>query len=207
MFLIGITGQAVSGRSTIARMLSHLANIPVIDSEKVAKEVIYDRYTLKDLIEKYGNAIVEGDVIKNVQEIVKRNKDSKALNDILLTAAEEEITRRCGIYEIDEEIYVIIDTPDMFIDAFDNVIDFMVMVDTPRDLRFKRLMEKSLLTTQETAYVIDGGQTVKDLLEKPHDFYIENTASFDELKDKVKVLWEHIKERECDIRREVYNMQ
>ncbi|GAE93003.1 dephospho-CoA kinase [Gracilibacillus boraciitolerans JCM 21714] len=94
--IIGLTGNIATGKSTISNMLETKYNIPVIDADKIAREVVEPgEETLSIIAETFGRQVllIDGTLNrKKLGEIIFQDASKReTLNNIVHPAVREKM--------------------------------------------------------------------------------------------------------------------
>lgn len=193
MRIIGVTGGIGSGKSTVSRILEDLGAV-VIDADKIAREVMApgeDAYN--EIVKFFGNEYIgqNGQIDrKKLAAMVFGNPEKlELLNNI----THKHIIKR--ILEIIEakarEGYngvIVIDAPIPVEHGFLDTVDEVWVVDADRDVRIKRIMERSNMSYEEAVSRINSQIPRSDYLSIANEI-IENNGSVEELEQKVVKLY------------------
>lgn len=172
MLKVGITGGIGSGKSLVAKLFSMLA-IPVYESDQRAKWLIEHHKTIiseiKELLGeesyndegKYNKIFVSKAVFQN-EELLKK------LNQIVHPRVRQDF----------EEWVIVQNAPFVIKEAAimsrNAGLDKIIVVDSPKDLRIKRLLNRDAHRDKsEIEKVISNQKTEKEFLEMA-DFVINN---------------------------------
>lgn len=172
MLKVGITGGIGSGKSLVAKLFSMLG-IPVYESDQRAKWLIEHHRTIiseiKELLGeesyndegKYNKIFVSKAVFQN-EELLKK------LNQIVHPRVHQDF----------EEWVIVQNTPFVIKEAAimsrNAGLDKIIVVDSPKDLRIKRLLNRDAHRDKsEIEKVISNQKTEKEFLEMA-DFVINN---------------------------------
>lgn len=172
MLKVGITGGIGSGKSLVAKLFSMLG-IPVYESDQRAKWLIEHNKTIiseiKELLggESYNE---EGKCNKNfVSKAVFQNEELlKKLNQIVHPRVRQDfedwVILQNGPFVIKEAAIM----------SRNAGLDKIIFVDSPKDLRVKRLLKRDIHRDKsEIEKVISNQKTEKEFLEMA-DFVINN---------------------------------
>lgn len=156
MKIFGLTGGIGSGKSTISRYWFEHRNLPIIDADKIARNIVEPKTKcLSEIIKKFSETILlaNGSLDrKKLGKIVFGNaKKLKILNEIMAPYLEQEIQRE--IDRVAEEDYRIA--------CFDAALITdkykpLVVVKTTREIQIERVMKRNNLTEEEVIQRIDA---------------------------------------------------
>lgn len=199
-FKIAITGGIGSGKSTIARMLASIASVPVIDADQIARDVVLPGgKVLKEIVEEFGNHILQENKALDraaLGRLIFTNKEHrKKLNNIMFPAVVEEVAKQFVRYEAEGKEYVIYDAPLLYDSGTDAIVDYIVLVVAPLDVRIKRLQERNHFTREEIDTRMSAQMSMEELMTKRRDFIISNKLSFNKLKTIIGAAWKDIQKK------------
>jgi len=191
MKVIGLTGGIGSGKSTVSRFLAELGAV-IVDADRVGHEALStDSQVRRELLATFGWQVISpsGEVNrKKLGEIVFGNPESLSrLNQIMhprmydMVKAQLEEYRRQGV--------VVLEAPLLIEADWTSLVDEVWVTVASRSTVLRRLKEKLGLSEPE-ALVRIGCQLASEERVKHADVIIDTDCSLDELKAKVKRLWE-----------------
>jgi dephospho-CoA kinase len=204
MKVIGLTGGIGSGKSTVSGFLAELG-ATVIDVDKVWHGALKPDTELgREVVAAFGRGIVTPDGRidrKRLGEIIFGNPEARArLNDIrhpwmdkTLKAQLDEY-RRQGVRVVVMEVPLLVEVPLMLKPGEPSLSDEMDEVwvtVAPEPVVLKRLKAKSGLSEEEALARIRS-QLSSEERNKYADVIINTDCSLDELKAKVKALWDKL---------------
>lgn len=151
--IIGLTGSIASGKSTVSLMFDDF-RIPVIDADKIAREVVYPgESTYKKIIEAFGEGILREDQTldrKKLGEIVfGNNQKREILNQIIHPAIRERLIEQRDEYVDKGAPCVVLDIPLLYESNLTHFVDKTIVVYVDEDIQLKRLMERDEFTESE----------------------------------------------------------
>ncbi|RLL47892.1 dephospho-CoA kinase [Oceanobacillus piezotolerans] len=191
--IIGLTGSIASGKSTVSLMFDDL-NIPVVDADKVAREVVYPgEPAYEAVVKEFGEGILRKDGTldrKHLGSIVFSNKRKlETLNGIVHPAV------RKRMMEKQEEILqqgancVVLDIPLLYESELTHLVDKILVVYVDEDVQLQRLMKRDGFTEEEAMQRINAQFPVKKKAELA-DAIINNNGdkykSFEQLEEILK---------------------
>jgi len=199
MFIIGITGSIGSGKSTAARILADIANIPVVDADSIARELVEPgKQALASIVETFGDEMILKDGTLNRKklgdliftDIVARRK----LNSIMFPLIHKRAVEHFNTYTQAGNQYVVYDAPLLFESGADDLVDCIVLVYIPHGDQIKRICNRNNLTWEEATARVDAQPSGDEFLGK-EDYLIRNTGNFTLLNMMVDGLWKNIQEK------------
>jgi dephospho-CoA kinase len=202
MKVIGLTGGIASGKSTVAQFLKELGAV-IIDADKVGHEAFEpDTESWREVVDAFGNEILtpDGQIDrKKLGQIVF--SDPEALNRLnrivhpriyeLVKARLEEYRRR-GVKVVVLEMPLLVEVPLSMKPGqptLSDKVDEVWVTVAPESTVLKRLKDKSGLSEAHSKARIRSQLPSKERL-KHADAVIDTDCPLDELKAKVKKLWQ-----------------
>ena len=145
MLLIGLTGGIGSGKSTVAAMLRD-QGIRVVDADQIAREVVEPgQPALAELVEVFGQDILNDDGSLNRQELANRafatEEATNALNTITHPRIEQETQRQFDLAAAEKENFLVYDMPLLVERGLHEEMDMVIVVHTDIEERVRRLVE------------------------------------------------------------------
>ena len=197
MFRVGLTGNAASGKSTVARLLRSFG-AEVIDADQLAREAVREHSPgLAAVAARFGAGILlpTGGLDRPAlrRRVMADADERAALNAIVhpivarLTAeAEDEMDAR-GVP------IVVHDIPLLFEVLDPALYDAVVLVDAPLAVRRARLAERGL-TGPEIDAQITAQMPAEGKRRRSH-FVIENDGSLEALEAGTRRVWSELQQR------------
>ncbi len=199
-FTIGITGNAGSGKSTVARMF-RAYGAHLVDADAIAREVLARHVT--EVVETFGPEVAgeEGIDRRKLAEKAFLEGRSKELTEILADDIIRELQDRV---EKAPPGPVVVDAPLIFEYRMEDAFDILVLVTAPRNVLVRRLMERAGYS-QELAEAILNNQIPDEEKRERVDFVIVNDGDLADLEREARRVWEAIAEKELEDEDEVFD--
>ncbi|HOQ01134.1 MAG TPA: dephospho-CoA kinase [Acetivibrio clariflavus] len=187
MRIIGVTGGIGSGKSTVSKILASFG-AQVIDADVLARQIVQKgQKALEEIVNYFGEAVLdsEGNLDrKKLSGIVfKDKKKLEALNRITHNYIAEKIIEE--IKKIKEDETVVVDAPIPIEHGFIDVVEEIWTVIADKEVRIKRVMERSGLTYNEVEDRINS-QLSDEFYLSISDRVIVNNGSIEELRLQVE---------------------
>ena len=149
MYKVGVTGGIGSGKSLVCRMLLE-RGAQVYNSDLRAKELMTsDDIIRRELTERFGAEVFAGGVL-NRQYLAERvfvdEMELAALNAIVHPRVLSDFEQWA---EQQESEYVVIESAILFESGIDKIVDSVVAVMAPEDLRIERTIERDGLSREQ----------------------------------------------------------
>lgn len=173
MKIIGLTGGIGSGKSTVAEYFRALG-IPVFDSDNEAKRLMKENEPLrKEISDLFGDkAYQNGDL--NREFLAERVFKDSTLLEKLNALVHPAVRREFQDWVVKQDApYAIQEAAILFEHGGYKLLDEMILVWAPKELRIKRVMERDTKTREQVLARMDNqwGDTEKTALS---DHIIEN---------------------------------
>lgn len=164
--VIGLTGSIASGKSTVSLMFDDF-NIPVIDADKLAREVVYpSEEAYEEVVRTFGKEILREDNAldrKRLGEIVFADETKrKQLNGILHPAIRKRMIEKRDTLIAEGAKCVVLDIPLLFESKLEHFVDKIIVVYVDEEIQLKRLMERNHFTEKEALQRIHSQMSVKE---------------------------------------------
>ncbi|WP_315185416.1 dephospho-CoA kinase [Corynebacterium durum] len=188
MLLIGLTGGIGSGKSTVAAMLRD-QGIRVVDADQIAREVVEPgQPALAELVEVFGQDILNDDGTLNRQELANRafatEEATNALNTITHPRIEQETQRQFDLAAAEKENFLVYDMPLLVERGLHEEMDMVIVVHTDIEERVRRLVEHRGLDEDDVrrrmSHQVDDVTRLASA-----DVLIDNNGSVDHLRKQV----------------------
>ena len=188
MLLIGLTGGIGSGKSTVAAMLRD-QGIRVVDADQIAREVVEPgQPALAELVEVFGQDILNDDGSLNRQELANRafatEEATNALNTITHPRIEQETQRQFDLAAAEKENFLVYDMPLLVERGLHEEMDMVIVVHTDIEERVRRLVERRGLDEDDVrrrmSHQVDDVTRLASA-----DVLIDNNGSIDHLRKQV----------------------
>ncbi len=180
-FLIGLTGNIASGKSSVGKLLKE-NGLPVIEADRIGWEILERKEIIQEILDVFGNILKDGKVDrKKLGNIVFSNKRKlRIFNAIvqspLLQKLKREIEKRNGTI-------IVVNAALIFEWEIEHWFDKIILVTSEKKKRIDRLL-KNNLTRKEAIQRINSQIDEKEKIKKS-DFIIENNGTKTQLKEKI----------------------
>ena len=194
--VIGLTGGIGSGKSTVSRFLAELG-AAVIDADKIGHEVYRpDTDTWRKLVKTFGRGILTADNTidrKKLGAIVFSNEEElKRLNAIIHPQITEIIKKQIDDYRRKDAKVIVLDAPVLFEANAKNLADEVWVVVADEDNVIKRAVARTGLGKEQIRDRIRAQMSKTERI-KNAQVIIYNDGTPEDLREKIKKLWEQIK--------------
>jgi dephospho-CoA kinase len=192
VYVIGLTGNIATGKSTVVAMLARLGAY-TIDADKVAHEVMRaDETVRRRIVQRFGEGILdaEGQIDRSVLGAIVFS-DAQALADL------EKIVHPAVLGKIEERLarceanVAVIEAIKLLEAKVHTCCDSVWVVTSPREVQLQRLMQERDLSIEEAEKRIDAQPPVKQKVACA-DRVIDNSGSLEETWRQVLEAWNAI---------------
>lgn len=183
--VIGLTGGIASGKTAVSRCFEQLG-VPVIDADVVAREVVSPGEPALDAIVKtFGSEVLDsaGRLDRTrVRDLVFGDPERRRALEQLL---HPEIRRRMRekLEQLDHD-YVVLVIPLLLEAGQTDLVDRVLVVDTPEALQIARAVERDGSTENKIREIMAAQISRKERLSRADDV-IENRGSMEDLLERV----------------------
>lgn len=193
MKVIGLTGGIGSGKSTVSGFLAQLGAV-IIDVDRVGHEALStDSQVRRELLATFGRQVISpsGEVNrKKLAEIVFSNPESLSqLNQIMHPRMYDMVKAQLEEYRKQGVGVVLLEAPLLIEANWTSLVDEVWVTVASQFTVLRRLKEKFGLSEPEALARI-GCQLPSEERVKHADVIIDTDCDLDELKTKVKELWQ-----------------
>ena len=188
--ILGLTGGIASGKSTVSKFFSSL-NIPVVDADRVAREVMQGGSpAVKDIEEQFGKEVLleNGEINRTYlgDLIFTYPEKRKQLNDIVqgrIREAMEAEKQKC--LEGNPPL-VVLDVPLLFEENYETEVDEVMVVYVDLDTQKERLLKRNKDLSEDDALNRILSQIPLDEKAKQADILIDNNGTIEQTLQQVK---------------------
>ncbi len=188
MIRVGITGGIGSGKSVVCRLLAMLG-APIYDCDSEAKRLMNSSEELhRALAEHFGDEIfgphgldrkaLAGKVFGDGQELA-------TLNSIVHPAVARDFERWAARNEAEGQRWVVMESAILFESGFDSLVDLVVGVVAPEELRVERAMLRDGATEEAVSDRMAAQMSTEELVERADRVVIN---------DESRLLWPQVLE-------------
>ena len=195
MKVIGLTGGIGSGKSTVSQLLADLGAF-ILDADTVGHEVLRrDTEVWQEVVSAFGREILTptddidrkklGEMVFNSPQLLTR------LNQIMHPRMYDMVKVQLGEYRRQGVELVVLEAPLLLEADWSSLVDEVWVTVAPEAMVLKRLQKRGGLS-REKSLVRIRSQLSSEERAKRADVVIKTDCSLDELKAKVKKLWDNL---------------
>lgn len=198
MFTVGLTGGIGSGKSTFAVLLAE-RGAQVIDADQLGRDALRPgQPAWHSVVDTFGDEIlVEGTMDidrKALAAVVFADRNKLAvLNAITHPVIAEGIANALEQLSHTDEV-VILDAALMVELGLDRIVNALIVVDAPDEVRKARLVRSRGMTLEDVEARIKAQAPRSELLERA-DIVVHNGGSLEDLAREADRVWAELKER------------
>lgn len=186
--LIGLTGSISTGKSTVSKIFIKYG-IPVIDSDKIAREIVEpQKKAWKQIVEYFGQDILHTDTSINRKKLGEIIFDSiekkKVLEEITHPIIFAEIHQIVKMLEKEHSI-IVVDVPLLYEANVQNMFDKIIVVYVEKEEQLLRLIKRDKISKENANLRINAQLDINNKKEKA-DILINNNLSEKETEKQVK---------------------
>ena len=182
MMVIGLTGGIGSGKSTAANIFAGLG-VCVVDTDQIARDIVMPgQPALNEIVEAFGKDLLNPDESLNrskLKQIIFNNNESrKKLESILhprIKKHMQQMTSQC------RTAYCVAIIPLLVEQNWQDMVDRVLLIDTPQKLQIKRVRERDNLDDKMILSII-GSQANRDAKIAASDDIVVNDQDTENLK-------------------------
>jgi dephospho-CoA kinase len=196
MILVGITGIIGSGKTTVSNMLSQ-EGIPVIDLDRLGKEITDYDEVIRDIEEVFGTEYIANkkvDIVKLRKIAFVDVKTRKKLEAIIHPRVRAELWKKIEHYRDMGARVVVVDAPLLYETGMYKSMDKVVVVSADMDKIRERLKLRGM-DEEDTDRRLPHQIPLADK-EKMADYVLYNNGLEEDLRKELKTLLLRIKEWE-----------
>lgn len=190
MLIIGLTGGIGTGKSTVTKRFIELG-VPVIDADEIAHELVKSHQpALQAIISEFGTEFLtaEGELNRSLlrQVVFDDPQRRKILESILHPLIRKEMLRRAGLISAPYCIFCI---PLLAETRQTDMVDRVLVVDSPEKLQYERVKKRAGLSETEIKAILAAQAKREDRLAVADDVIV-NEGSLDDVYRQVDRLHE-----------------
>lgn len=203
MLILGLTGGIATGKSTVSHYFANEYHIPVIDADKIARDVVEpDTLCYNKIIKHFGPLIPDLTLVNGQEDnvdavspplnraalgayVFSHRQDLKILNAITHPAIRKRIL--CLLFEqyVNKAPVVVLDVPLLFEGGLDWICSRVLTISCDSEKQLERLLSRNNeLTPEQAENRIDSQMKLSRKIELS-DYVVENNGGLDDLKENI----------------------
>jgi dephospho-CoA kinase len=198
MLIVGLTGNAASGKSSVAQLMA-ARGATIIDADVLARIAVEPGSAgLNAIVAKWGKGVLHAD--GSLDRVAMRHRvfsdpeQLEALNAIVHPAVARLRDREIAAARARGARIVVCDIPLLFEKDLARDYDVIVLVDAPKAVRLERLTMRRGLAQDDAIHLI-AAQMPAELKRAHADFLIENDSDQRALSRNVDTVWAALEAR------------
>jgi dephospho-CoA kinase len=197
MLVAALTGNVAAGKSSVVRWFAKWG-ATVIDADALAREAQQPgTATLAAITRRFGHEVLRADGSLDraaLRRIVLADEVAlESLNSIVHPAVQRRREELTAAAAARGDRIVINDIPLLFEVLEPTDFDLVILVDSPIDVRYQRLLNRGL--DPEEADRLITSQATPERKRAGSDIVIDNDGSLEELEESARAVWEEIERR------------
>lgn len=195
--IIGLTGGIASGKSTVSRYLNERHQIPIIDTDVIARELVeVGKPTLTEIVAHFGADVRdEQGALKRreLRDIISQNPDERAwLNGLMHPKIYDEVMAQVKQLSASPHPYIIIVIPLLSSDSpYLNILSAVWVVDCEEERQKQHLIARDQMSATIAQQLIDAQPNREDRRQIATEV-IANHADTDSLLNQAEQLHQHL---------------
>jgi dephospho-CoA kinase len=197
MYVIGLTGNFGTGKTTVSKMLQELGAV-VISADEIGHEVLNNPQVQRELRETFGVSILDekGRIDRRkLGEIAFQDKGkARELNIIMHHRIRAAILNEISKYRSQNKKVVILEAAVMPRGDWEGIINEQWVTVTSVDILTERLERDRDYTEEEVRSRLKSQMSQQDIVAQA-DLTVDTGISLEELKTKVAEYWRQLMQR------------
>ncbi len=190
--ILGITGNIASGKSTVSSIFKDLG-FKLYDADKIAKEILNKKETIKKITEKFPKEIIGNDGYVNkikMKELIFKSDEYRNLLNSIIHPLVFEFYKNIKNENIKNE-NIIFDIPLLYETNMQTLCDKVVLVVSDYNLKIERISKRDNISKNLAKKIIESQMDDEAKMRKA-DYVIFNNGSYEKLKEKTLEIYMEI---------------
>lgn len=196
MLIIGLTGNIGCGKSSLSSIFISYG-IDIVDADIIARQIFEDKELLNKVFENFGPQIKGKDGAldrKALGRIVfNDDKELVKLNNLTHPAIRKKILNQLNDLKNQNKKVAILDAALLVESDYINEVDKILVVTCEEKVQIERIKNRDNCTIEEAISRIKSQMNQEEKV-KYADYIIDNSGTFDELKEKAYRFMSFVKE-------------
>jgi dephospho-CoA kinase len=160
--IIGLTGGVASGKSTVSRYLNERHDLPIIDTDVIARELVQaGGQTLCEVVEHFGEHILDGQGQLNrrlLRDMISQNSEQRAwLNALMHPRIYAEVVNQIEQLKRERPPYLLIVIPLLSTNSpYLKLLNAVWLVDCEMNQQKKRLITRDQMSEAKAQQLIEA---------------------------------------------------
>lgn len=191
---MGLTGGIACGKSTVSRRLRDKYKLPIVDADKIARQVVEPGQNAYDQIvsffkEKIPDLLLEDGHLNRAalgKWVFSHEEDLKALNGVTHPAIRHAMFREIGYYYLKGYRMCVLDVPLLFEGNLDSMCGVTVSVVCKQELQLERLLIRNPELSEEDAKNRLRNQMSTEEKMARSDYILQNDTTLVDLYEQIE---------------------
>lgn len=196
--IIGLTGSIATGKSFVANIIKNELHYPIIDADKLAREIVeINQPAYNEIVKNFGENIIKKNKElnrKTLRELIFNNIEKRnLLNKITHKYIQKEYLKLVEFYKSQGNDLIFYDVPLLFEAKLQSQFYKVIVVYIPQELQIERLVKRDNISQKEAIKTINSQiniETKKNMA----DFVINNSKTKKESYKQIRNIINIIKE-------------
>ena len=201
MLVLGLTGNIGCGKSSLSNIFKNEFNLDIIDADIISRNIYEDKFLLEKVFNKFGESIRNTDGTLNRKKLgdIVFNDDSKLinLNNITHPRIKEEILKKIKLIEKENKNIAIIDAALLVEGNYLDILDKLLVICCNEETQIQRIIKRDSCSINEAISRINSQLSQKEKINYA-DYIIDNSGTYEELKEKAYEFMNYVKENWCE---------
>ena len=201
MLVLGLTGNIGCGKSSLSNIFKNEFNLDIIDADIISRNIYEDKFLLEKIFNEFGESIRNADGTLNRKKLgnIVFNDDSKliTLNNITHPRIKEEILKKIKLIEKENKNIAIIDAALLVEGNYLDVLDKLLVICCSEETQIQRIIKRDGCSKSDAINRINSQLSQKEKMNYA-DYIIDNSGTYEELKEKAYEFINYVKENWCE---------
>ncbi|CAI4056913.1 hypothetical protein SUVZ_02G3190 [Saccharomyces uvarum] len=194
MLVVGLTGGIACGKSTVSRRLRDKYKLPIVDADKIARQVVEPGQNAYDQIvsyfkDKIPDLLLEDGHLNRAalgKWVFSHEEDLKALNGVTHPAIRHAMFREIGYYYLKGYRMCVLDVPLLFEGNLDSMCGVTITVVCKQEVQLERLLIRNPELSEEDAKNRLRSQMSMEEKMTRSDYTLQNDTTLVDLYEQIE---------------------
>ncbi len=196
--IIGLTGSIATGKSFVADIIKNELHYPLIDADKLAREIVeINKPAYNEIVKNFGENILKKNKELDrrvLRKLIFNNTENRnLLNKITHKYIRQEYQKKVNEYQKAGHELIFYDVPLLFEAKLENEFYKIIVVYIPQQLQIKRLINRDNISETEAIKTIKSQINIEEK-RKLADFIIDNSTTRENTREQIINIINTIKE-------------